>query len=337
VKTEPVSLLADSVTIGRSVNLTAIKSEGLVKLVNAHVHNDLVGERVRFVGSIRNGLDAERACISGVFFWREIFLSPQTEVSVLHARVGVLADDAKSWPETTTSLDGFVYEAISRESFKGTERIAWLAKQGTEYRPQPYKQLAKALSDAGQLADAKVIEIEREQARRTSLASTHGWLAAQMLRLWSFILKRTIGYGYKPWNLAVPAIVTLSLGCLFFSTGYEAGLIVPTQERAAEYFKQHECNPPNGYQQFNSFVYSLESLLPGLNLKHREYWIPDPSVGCRRDVRNVLGYNLPNALARGYTSLLEQTLRGYLWIHAMIGWILAVLLGAALTGVVHKE
>jgi len=236
-----------------------------------------------------------------------------------------------------SAVDGFVYDAISRSAFKGPERIAWLAKQGTEYRPQPYKQLARALFDAGQPADAKAVEIAKEQARRESLAAAHGRLTGRMLRVWSFILKKTIGYGYRPWNLAVPALVTLSLGWVLCSTGYEARLFVPTQEHAAADFRMNKCEPPDGYPQFNSFIYSLESLLPGANLKLRDYWTPDSSGLCRREVGHVLGYDLPPAVARAYTELLEQTLRGYLWIHVMVGWILAALLGAALTGVVHRE
>ena len=83
-----------------------------------------------------------------------------------------LADDEASWPKVgNLVLDGFTYGRIIEGPTDAAKRLEWLARQ-REFRPQPYKQLARVLRERGDEQGAKRVLYEMERRRHEGKATS---------------------------------------------------------------------------------------------------------------------------------------------------------------------
>ena len=228
---------------------------------------------------------------------------------------GSVADNPPTiWPRPgKLYLDGFVYGRITSDGqIDVTKRLDWLGLQpGTLFRRQPYLQLARVLRESGDSDGALRVLEKMEQLRRGS--EKHGPVG----HLWNWILKGSIGYGYRP-GRAIRLIILLSaLGWMVYGKSYHAGTMVPTDKDAYKEFvdpKTGQQAPPH-YPNFSAPVYSLENSLPLVKMGQADKWQPDPS---RK-------YFLPTFVL------------WFLRIQIMLGWLLATLFVAGVSGIVHKE
>ena len=77
---------------------------------------------------------------------------------------------------------------------------------------------------------------------------------------------------------------------------------------------------PTSYPVFTAFVYSLDTLIPLVELHQQGYWLPNANEGSDWI---------------GFTS--GAWLRVYLWVHIGAGWVLTTLAVAGFTGLVRRE
>jgi len=94
----------------------------------------------------------------------------KTIMDLRGAKVNILIDSQKSWPETgKLTLDGFVYEEIHHKSPRSVaDRLEWLRRMPNgQFLPQPYEQLAKWFQKTGHDSEAREIRIAKEEARLT--------------------------------------------------------------------------------------------------------------------------------------------------------------------------
>jgi hypothetical protein len=94
--------------------------------------------------------------------------------------VGAIWDDEPSWPgQGSLDLDGFVYGGFFGGPTDAPTRLRWLDRQG-QFKPQPYRQLAKVLRELGDDEGAKRVLLEREgrarAAERRRLIAPARWL-----------------------------------------------------------------------------------------------------------------------------------------------------------------
>jgi hypothetical protein len=233
-----------------------------------------------------------------------------------HAVVGPIGDDEQSWPKKgSLFLDGFTYERIGEGPTSAKKRLEWIARQPEGFTPQPYRQLAKVLREAGDDSGARKVLIAMEDARLK-----HGGLS--FVQRWvQRLLGATVGYGYVPlralWYIAFFVI----LGTLMFGWGNAAGVMARLERKGG----------PEQVEPFNAFIYSVETFIPGANLHLANYWMPDP-------------WRQPIALAWPFSESLAPTphylgayLRWYLWAHTMLGWFFVLIFAAGITGLVRRE
>ncbi len=297
-------------------------TDGSVDARLAKIAHDLSFHDVVFAGE--GGLNAERATIGGTLYWVDVKHTAKTALDLENTHAGALWDDEASWPAPGNLIvSGFVYGEIAGGPGDAAARLRWLALQPPGYRPQPYRQLAKVLSETGREEGATDVRIAKEIAMRR-----HGNLS-WFQRAWNLMLEMTIGYGYKPllalWWIAGFVV----LGAVLFRWGYYMRIITPTEEAAYREFVASGEAPPH-YPIFNPFVYSLENFLPVVELHQDKYWRPNPRHGVRGRV----------TLAReplDSSSLPSRFLRWYLWIHILAGWTITPLLFAGLSGLVRPD
>ncbi len=119
------------------------------------------------------------------------------------------------------------------------------------------------------------------------------------------------------------------LGAMLFKWAYRAGVMTPSEPDAYEAFA-HSGRPPVHYPHFNAFVYSLENILPVVDLHLEMHWRPNARERVVRD---------PSSGEWGTTNatLAGKLLRWYLWFHILGGWVLTPLLFAGLSGLIRME
>ena len=242
-------------------------AEGEVRLLGAQIGGALDCTGAAFSAQ----LTTEAAVIKGGLFWRSIVNPERATLNLTNASVGALVDDVESWPAPgKLILDGFVYERILGGPRDVQSRLEWLACQ-KDFTLQPYRQLAKVLRDEGNDTGARLVLFEMEHRRRKQ--EDRGWFA----RVWTRILRSTIGYGYYPAKALSWLAGLTVLGLILFWGGYAAGSIAPTDKDAYGSFKQNSHLPPH-YESFHASIYSLENALPLVKLGQVDRWQPDPNA-----------------------------------------------------------
>jgi hypothetical protein len=297
-------------------------TDGIVYARLAKIGHDLSFHGAEFKGD--GQLDAERATIAGTFYWVEIKHTPATVLDLENAHAGAIWDDEESWPAPgNLMVNGFVYGDIAGGPSDGPSRLRWLALQPPGYRPQPFRQLAKVLSEMGREEGATQVHIAKEIAQRR-----FGHMS-RVQRAWSMMLQVTIGFGYRPLRALWWIAGFVGLGTILFGLGYRLRLITPTEEAAYSEFVANGEAPPH-YPVFNPFVYSLENFLPVVELHQDKYWRPNPRHGVRGTVKR-------RGAPPDSSSIPSRLLRCYLWLHILAGWTITPLLFAGLSGLVRPD
>jgi hypothetical protein len=164
--------------------------------------------------------------------------------------------------------------------------LDWLARNPDGYSPQPYEQLAAVYRSAGRDQDARTVGIAKQRARRRTLGPAG--------RLWSLLLDRLVGYGYRTWLAGVWLAV-------FWLAGWAAF------DRAHDHQKLVLAKPGEAHPSFHGAVYSLDTLLPVVDLHQQDVWIPHGWV------------------------------QWWAWASILAGWVLTTAVVAALTGLLKRD
>jgi hypothetical protein len=308
------ALNLDGIRVGGNLVLdSGFAAAGTVSAVRARIGGDLLGSGATFdlTGDSTWGEDGaslrlDRARIDGALVLRKL-PAPIPAASLVDARVSTLDDDDSTWDEELV-LDGFEYQRFAATSPSDAEfRLSWLGRQrarhlGADLRPQPWRQLIDVLRDMGRDDDARRVVIGRERHLRRS-----GRVGAALPRGLRFFASAAhalfglvVGYGQRPLRLLGWLIAVGVLSGAGYHAGHLSGGFVPASAAPAP-------------APFSPWAYSLERLVPTLDLQQAKYWTPTlqhsndmPSVG---DAMRWLG-----------------------WAEAALGWSGVLLLVASVAG-----
>lgn len=195
---------------------------GKVRLLGAQIAGNFECDDAEFNCKDGDVLWADGMVVEGRFFFRKL-VSPVNGVSLAFSHVGCLTDDAESWGERLV-LDGFTYDSIlgitDKAPTDALTRRAWLDKQskahsvlngdGADFRPQPWKQLAKVLREMGHAEDARQVAIAFEHRLRQAnlIGQTpqewnkpRSWIYRKVSRGGHWLFWVFTGYGYRPLRL----------------------------------------------------------------------------------------------------------------------------------------
>ena len=213
---------------------------------------------------------------------RELILKPDGpvdgEVDLRHASVGMLRDDPATWP-ARLRLDGLTYEVLEPLLPAG-RRLQWLARDANGYQPQPYEQLAAHYSALGQAAQGRDVLYARERIQRQG--------KGPVVRAWSALQDVTVGYGYRPRRALGWLAVLLAAGSVVFSAAPPAVL--------------QAGNAPH----FNGIVYTLDLLLPVVNLGQKYAFNPGGAEQWLSYFLIVAGWTLATTVAAGAARVLQR-------------------------------
>jgi hypothetical protein len=302
------ALNLDRIQIGGDLLLgEGFAAAGSVRAVRALVGGDLDCSQAAFDiagdstwGEDSSALRLDRASIGGALKLRGL-TSPIPAMSLEDVRVSTLDDDDSTWDEELV-LDGLHYQRYAPTSPADSEfRVQWLQRQrppraGAGLAAQPWVQAISVLHSMGQGEAARRVAIARERQRRVHGEVGKGLplglqgLARVIHALWGGVA----AYGHRPGRLLLLMGLALVLCAAVFHVGHRYDAFVPLTAASVS---------------FSPLAYSLERLLPGLDLG-LGHWIP---------------------AAFGDAAPLGRGMQWLGWIESLLGWVgLALLLGALL-------
>lgn len=163
-----------------------------------------------------------------------------------------------------------------------TARLAWLERNHDGYSPGAYDRLAAAYRQAGHVEASRRVAVGKQQRRRAEL-SLPG-------KAWNWLLYLTVGYGYRTWLAATWLAGLLVLGSIVFGRSYPA----------------HIHPAATTVPRFNPVIYTLDTILPVINLGQKDAWIAQGSAQICWWLLTIAGWVLTIAIVAGLTSALSK-------------------------------
>jgi hypothetical protein len=109
-------------------------------------------------------------------------------------------------------------------------------------------------------------------------------------KIWNWLLYLTVGYGYRTWLAALWLTALLAIGTAVFTNAY------PTHLRSAS---------PSG-PEFQPVAYTLDVLLPIVDLGQEKAWYPQDSARVWAWVLTGAGWVLTTTVIAGLTNALKR-------------------------------
>ena len=230
---------------------TDVEAVGECSLIEAEITGQFSLMEAILRNEHKRALDLERATVGHLLLPMKD--TPQGEIDLVAAKIDGLVDN---WPETSYSrrLRGLVYQRLDPLPRDISGRLDWLKGDVGGYSTQPYEQLANVLRRTGRSDAARQVSVQKEVRRRPELKTVS--------RLWNVLLAITVGYGYRAWLgiLWLTAFVLVGWGVFAAASADHDMMLVGSKTQAVP--------------QFHSWLYSLDSVLPVVNLGQKSYWSP---------------------------------------------------------------
>lgn len=348
------ALVADRIQVDGSVFLTGAKVIGETRFIAARLAKldcqqsefanaggyvlNMDGVEIRGDAFLRKGVSFRGVLVltgATIKGWLDIDLKPGTRINAVDvedARFSTVRYSAASLAMIDVlSIDGCTYDRLIEAGGDENHGVLREMLKKQDFYPQPFTQLAKVLRSDGHEDTARRVLMERQDALRNSIKR---W---RLRRAWMSLLRVAIGYGYAP-RRALGWLLTFWLaGAVLFGlanhvtqpdTALADRLLVPARMNAFRPAAniQHPPPVPVHYPRFQSMIYSLDTLIPFLDLDQEDYWLPNASAG-----RSWIALPLLGSITSG------NIVRWYLWLHIAAGWLFGTLLAASVTGIIKKE
>ena len=278
-------------------------AEGAVDLTEA-----TVGARLDCGNGTFDTLRAPRLKVGATFNWQptEVF----ADVDVSYAQVGHLVDRPASWPgDNKTNLSGFAFRSLGEETpVPAGKRAEWLSFAAT-FAPDVYHWLFRIYRQMGREEDARNIMIALQDARRAELRKSFRTGSGRfesniwnlLLRSWNRFLGWSVRYGYAIQRPLLFALALWVASIPFFWWAWSDDVMKAVAAGQGVQVSANQCT--SAYPCFFPWSYSLELLLPVINLHQVGYWLPDASTGW-----------------------LGRLLLGYTWVAVILGWLIGIVL-----------
>jgi hypothetical protein len=334
------ALSADRLAVSGSVFMRdEFNSVGTVRLVGAHIGGSFSCVGGSFTKSNDYAINADSMIVDRILLLRDTKVEGGINLSA--AKVGSLVDGMGCWAAGGHVLDGLQYERIVGQTDPAL-RIGWLHKQQAEhlddeFKPQPWEQLIKVHREMGHPYEAAEIAMAKQRALRAA-----GKINGFMRKPLHWLYGQLAGYGHRPiWTVRWMAVVWL-LSAFFFQVGAEYGYVGPgtpllnspalskeidatcghrfeTRADPAKQIWTRCAAMPAEYTTFQPLLYSLDLILPLVDLQQERDWAPI--------VEAAPGQNMPYGVF----------LRWLMWFEILFGWMASLVLVAVLGRLVEKD
>lgn len=271
-----------SARAGRDISLK--RSPGRAFHVDGGVNMDgaAAARRVDLDGAVLESLAQHGVALDASDVRADEFLltpgeEPVGQVVLRHAYCQVLDDNPLLWAaKGGLDLEDFQYDVFKEpiaisDDRAVLERITLLRKAMDGYRPGPYDQLAAMLRRSGNEEHAATVLFKKQQYRYETLASGR-LLLAPGVRMWSWLQRAMVGYGYRPVRALGWLVGLLVAGSLWFGLGTDDC----TTTGAPGYYMVHGARCAIDQQdsglEWNPVLYTADLLVPIVDFGNKGRW-----------------------------------------------------------------
>ncbi|MFI0446758.1 hypothetical protein [Actinomadura sp. 6N118] len=268
--------------LGMTVDQNLFFRDGFAAEGEVYLIGTRVGGRLSFIDaelSNPQGLALDLEAVSARALVLRLGRAPAGGIDLTNVQVESFRDDAVSWQPSRVTLRGFTFGTLEHDEIDVRTRLRRLAEQPEGYVPQPYDQLAQAYRRDGREEAARRVAIAKQWHRRKVLGPFG--------RLANWLLFLTVGYGYRTWLAAVWLAGLLAVGSLVF---------------ARADMKQADPKGPA----FHAFAYTLDVLLPIVDLGQQKAWNPEGTVVYWSWTLIAAGWILTTAVVAGLTGIIKR-------------------------------
>lgn len=206
------SLDARVATVGKDL----LCSHGFTAAGGVRIRLAEVGKMATFAGARLGGPGSDIALNAYGLTVQQLVLrldearAPVGRVLLTRCAATAVFDGPGLWAATGgVDVEDFTFRSISSTPHVDVRtRLRWLRKVQPDFAPGPYEQLAAVYRDGGEEELAQDVQMEK-QHRRYSELHVAG-------RVWGFLQRWTVGYGYRPWLAIAWLAAFWLLGSLWF-------------------------------------------------------------------------------------------------------------------------
>lgn len=274
-----------------------------------------------------NALSLRDISVRSAFKWWKVEVAVGA-LDLRGANTDILEDQLESWPDDLR-LDGFTYNRIMQNTDVDA-RLAWLAKnKSTDFKPQPYQQLAKVFGDIGHRIDRARVLRRMENGIRAQQRKTMPPGRRAIKRMGDEIMRIVVGYGYFPERALIVGLVLIATTWAGISYVACTGAMTPTaapvlmssdwqtkyapMKKAGKKWSKDNA-PGKDYETLRPLLYAFDVVVPLINIGQETTWGPSTSRGIAGTIAH---WALP--------------------IVKTLGWIITALGAAAVTGTIRRD
>ena len=189
-----------------------------------------------------------------------------------------------------------------------------------ELVPQPWRQYAKVLDAAGNEIEAR--RVRTELAKRMTRLNVDRMKVHKASRskiwpylVWRFIFSKVSDYGLMPVKSLYWGVGLLVFGWIIFYLNYSDMVLARERVYMLDAYSNYKHgNPlPEGYPNFNPFIYALDVMLPIVDFAQESHWRP-------KNVEDGVNW-----------------LRWYNRAHLALGWFLSTIFVLGFTGLIRDK
>jgi len=346
------ALEAARVQVQGNLSLRAARIVGEADLIGARVTGDVHLDGGSFVAPGGIALTFNRAVIEGAFFMRDgarfdgALSLNGTEVGL------IVDEPASWPGPGDLLLNRFTYKGFLASTVDAASRLDWLARQDPmrwdeDFWPQPYEQLATVLGAMGHQEHARQVLFEKEKLQRKArMRRAPTRFGRAVHRVKDTLLLLTVGYGLQPLFAFAWMGLLWAIGVGLLAAAQDNGALRPNSAVALRSPEWVQCGVPAGeqirlpsidqvrpglaaagqaqldcflslpeaaaYPRFSKWIYSLETMVFGLDGGQRAYWSPDTrfAIGYAAKVfeyvQAVLGFALGLLAFAGFSGLVKS-------------------------------
>lgn len=325
-----VALHADFLHIKHDVFLTAIRrgekvervfsAIGEIRFVDTIIGGSFVCQNASLHNPVGTAMRLDSSNIAGSLRLKDI-TRLEGILNLENTRVKLLNDDSGSWPtKGKLIINAFEYENFAGDGIHldAKERLRWLGlRKPGAFSLQPFEQLAKTFRRMGFEDSAEEALIAKYDALRKS-----GILSAPS-RIFYAAWGSVLSYGFRIRRVLWGFLIMFILGSAAFWIAGIMDIMQPSKERVyMDYGFVHSNVIPDEYPKFEPLIYSLDALVPLVDLHQENYWLPDIT---KPGPELILGWSI------------GWIIRGYLWFHIIVGWVLSSMLVAYFAGFIRRQ
>ncbi|TVT08117.1 oxidoreductase [Amycolatopsis bartoniae] len=303
-----------TVRVGRNISLTESRERHFRASGGVNMDGASAARRVDLTAAELDALPGHEIALDASDLTAdELLLTPGARpggrILLRHAHCRTLGDNDAFWSARGgIELEDFRYDVLNhpiemKDDRAVDRRIRQLREAMDGYRPGPYDQLATMLRSSGNEEHADTVLFRKQQYRYEALAQGYRVLGPGV-RLWSWLQRWMVGYGYRPVRALGWLVGLLVAGSLYFWLGDDSCVSDPVRYMVSG--PRCAVDQQETGLQWNPLLYTADLLVPIVDFGNKNRWYMHGLDKWVSDAFIAAGWILATTVAAGAGRMIRR-------------------------------